>query len=85
MRVKGRKREKKEKTKFDIEKKRLPKNSSEAVGEMWSKCPLSEPCTGSPVDGETAVWHVRTASTWNKNDKYFMRAFEDGGFITAGL
>lgn len=35
--------------------------------------------------GKTAVWPARTASAQDKNDKHFMRAFEDGGFITVGL
>ena len=56
---------------------------SEAVGATWSKCPLTETC--SPAEGETAVWPARTESTWGKNDKYFMRAFEECGFIIVGL
>lgn len=55
------------------------------MGVMCSKCPLIVTCLGPPVEEKTAVWPARTASAREKNDKYFMAAFEDGGFITVGL
>lgn len=61
----------------------LPKKK---VGKLLQRCEAKVhlTCPGSTMEGKAAVWPARTELARDKNDKYFMRAFEDGGFITLG-
>lgn len=78
-------RRRRERRKSDIERKRKA-DKANAV-KLWQRCEANvhSAYSGSPVEGKTAVWPARTASARDKNDKYFMRPFEDGGFIIVGL